>query len=198
MASNDEHVQAEIISTTPNRSDELPYEIMLKIFKYYSVDANGDLNKLNVLKNVCKFWHLVGNDAKLWHHIDFSLLFGYAKFKSNELSSKKFSQSFEKKLVEFLKLVAKEDRFQYLEHLNLNNTYCLTCDQLDLILCKTKPSMITQLDLSHCKNLHLSKSHVEICFEKIIADYCPNLRSLNLTGMRVSIFRLLHLFQLTF
>ena len=194
VAFKDAPVQEEFISTTPNRSDELPYEIMLKIFKYYTVDANGDLNKLKILQNVCKYWKLVGDDPKLWHHIHFSLLFGYAKFKSNELSSKKFSQSFEKKLIKFLKLVAKENRFQYLVNLNLNNTYCLTCDQLDLILCKTKPSMITQLDLSHCKNLHLSKSHVEICFEKIIADYCPNLKSLNLTGMRVSILRFLQFF----
>jgi hypothetical protein len=184
-----------------NWSDGLPYEIMLKIFKFYAHDLNGDLKKLENLK-VCKNWLNVASDNELWYSLNMSKLFN-DKF-SNEFSMHKKSidtptktsqcmiLKFEKELNKFFKRTYDPclnlSKFSFIVKLNLSYLGYLTADMLDEILVNCKA--LLKLNLTHCKKLNISKKN--IVFERSIADRCPNLTSLNLTGLDVFIFLIIH------
>lgn len=80
---------------------QLPYEILLKIFKYLTCSTYGNLNQITSLQSVCKYWKEVASDAKLWHHVNFSLSFQLA---SKQASSNKQIEAakFEVCLTEFM------------------------------------------------------------------------------------------------
>lgn len=146
-------------------SSQLPDEILFKIFKYYSYIVHGDIRKLNTLKLVSKQWRTVASDLRLWHHIDMSKLC----FKLS------------------IRRVLNAPSFSYLTKLDLNNLKELTCDDLFKVLSRSNAGL-RELNLANCSKIAESKQNLNLL--KIIADLCPYLSVLNLTGMKVRQFDL--------
>ncbi len=145
-----------------NWSDVVPYEILFKIFDYYTHTIDGDIRKLNNLKIVCKHWNHVASDERLMHSLNIS----------------KFN------LKASIKRLLNQKTFNYLASLNLSNLKDFTCDNLDSILSKCNPIHMKELKLANCEKITVSK--INLNFVKLISDYCPKLTSLDLTGMKVN------------
>ena len=97
---------------------------------------------------------------------------------------------FEKKFYKFIRSAVRENKFQYLENLDLSYLGYFTCDHLESILSEcnnsNRSSKLVTLNLAHCKKLYVSKRNAHLnLYENVIADHCPNLISLNLAGMQV-------------
>lgn len=183
-----------IEETSSDWSDRMPYELLFKIFQYYMSSANGDIRELDRLKSVCEYWSKVAEDPRLWSQLDFSKLLPLAfiqqKSTSSSSSSKpspfKLQARFQAKLKSLLSSSAIKNNLKAVRVLNLSNLACLDCDSLDSILSSCDSALITGLSLSNCPRLHSStKSQL---FEAIVANYCPNLVSLNLDSLDVNIF----------
>jgi len=166
-------------------SKNLPYEILLKIFIYFSFSAEGDLNKIHILKNVCTNWAQVAQDPKLWHHINILNSLQLSVTKQHTSNKAKDATRFDTKLNKFLNTAVRGNKFDYLSNLDLSSCAYLTCDHLEAILTACNPDVLRTLSLSHCKKVYATKYDTEAVYEKVIADNCPKLTSLNLTGMHV-------------
>lgn len=140
----------------------VPYEIMFKIFKQFSFMIQGDVRKLNSLKLVCRQWCRVASDERLWHYLDMSAF----SFKSS-----------------VKRILSTPRQFDYLVKLNLNHMKEFTCDNLNQILSRCNPNVVKELNLACCDKIQVSKKNMN--FIHVIGKNCPNLSSLNLTGLKV-------------
>jgi len=150
----------------------------------------GDLNKIKILKNVCRYWGEVAEDPKLWHHVNIltSLLLPVGN--QHTPNNIKEAAKFETKLNKFVRIAVMHKKFDYLSNLDLSSCGYLTCDHLEAILAACNSDVLSTLNLSHCKKIYSTKYETEASYEKVIGDSCPKLISLNLTGMHVIIFKL--------
>ncbi len=179
--------------TQVNWSDGLPYEILFNIFYHVSFGLRGNVNVLNRIRCVCKYWSIVANDARLWHTLDLSTVISQAYLpKSNTISNstkinKQMLAKFEKHVV---KLVSQSvdnsnsNKFAFITRLNLSNLFYLTCDVLELILKNCNPAHLIELDLSNCIKVHSSEK--DLAMETVLAKHCPKLKSLNLSNTEVT------------
>ena len=124
-----------IIQHESNWSNCLPHEILFKIFKYHSFNAQGDIRKINNLKLVCKQWCLVASDQRLLHSLDLS----------------KFT------IKSSLKRILKIKKFEYLVSLNVNSLKEFTCDNLEQILTNCNPINLKELNVANCEKITTSK-----------------------------------------
>lgn len=169
-------------------ADGLPYEILLQIFRYHALmNCNGNMRELNKIKNVCKNWSIVANDAKLWHNLKFSTLLEQ-EFTSNTTDKITIQQNVFKIETKIKSLCSNADlkaNFNYIRILDLSDLYFLTCDHLELILSNCNSKNIFDLSLANCKKINNSNENK--LFENVIADYCQNLNYLNLSGLLVNL-----------
>ena len=174
----------------------MPYEIIFKIFEYLTHDTlKGNIFKLNKLRSVCKFWYNVGDDPRLWHHLNIgqiapakfllstSVLNSLeARFKNEnsvtELKFQKFLTKFMKKTS--LTTSCNQNKFKYITKLDLSFLCFLNCDMLKLILANCDANNLKSLNLSFCKRIYLTNS--DLVLGDIIAEYCPKLNVLDMTG----------------
>ncbi len=189
-------------TTNSNWSNGLPYEILLKIFHYVSKGFDGDVKKLEKLGMVCKYWSYVSIDATLWHNLNMSRMFGYQftnektiYTKNSDLTTSPIKSNqqnlikFENKMHDLIRISydhMNRNKFQYIVKLNLSFLCYLTCDLFEDILINCNTNLLNQIDLTHCKRINVTKR--DLIFEKCIADRCPNLTCLNLTGLDVKLF----------
>ena len=185
----------EAFVTSTNWSNDLPYEILFKIFNYATYSMRGDLTQLHSLRAVCKNWTAVGNDARLWHHVVVSNFFPakYVEPKTASSSIQPKSKLNTQLHTKFNSLLNKllrssidgesNNKFRFVIRLDLSYLNCLTCDDLEVVLRNCNSSILRELNLSHCRKLFISAK--SLSYEQVIADYCPNLKSLNLTKMEV-------------
>ena len=168
-------------------SQNISYELLLKIFMYYTKTINGDMNMLVILQNVCQYWKEVASDPKLWHSVNLSLSlqnpFKHSRNSNQAVAAKRF----ENNLSKFIRSVNLANKFQYLERFDLSGLNNLTFDGLETVLSCCCPTTLKILSLANCKKIYSNKLAETVSFEKLIADRCSNLISLDLTGMMVTI-----------
>lgn len=180
-----ECLKAMAANPTMNWSHNMPYELLLKIFLYYTDSIRGDMNMLVILQNVCQYWKQVASDAKLWHSVNLSLSlqqpFKHARVSNKMAEAKKF----DKRLKKFMSSVYAGNKFQYLERLDLSGLGHLTFENLEDVLSSCNSTVLKTLSVASCKKIYVTKCEESVSFEKLIADNCSNLVSLDLTGMQV-------------
>lgn len=180
-----EDPKAKAANSTMNWSHNIPYELLLKIFLHYTGTISGNMNMLVILQNVCQYWKQVASDAQLWHSVSLSLSlqqpFKYSRVSNKMAEAKKF----EKCLMKFMSSVYAGNKFQYLQHLDLSGLRHLTFENLEAVLSSCNSTVLTTLSVAYCKKIYVTKCEESVSFEKLIADNCSNLVSLDLTGMQV-------------
>lgn len=150
------------------------------------MNCNGNIRELNKIKNVCKNWSIVANDAKLWHNLKFSSLLEQ-ELTSNTTDKITIQQNvlkIETKIKSLCSNVDVKTKFNYIRILDLSDLNFLTCDHLELILSNCNSKYIFDLSLANCKKINNSSENK--LFENVIADYCQNLNYLNLSGLMVN------------
>ena len=183
----------------------LPYEILFKVFDY-ATHSSGNLSLLNKFCLICRYWRKVGNDARLWHHVNLSTISPSKFILSTKTLTSVSSRGKEIKLVDdlyqqfILRLVKNatiskqalglQNKFQYIHTLDLSFLCFLTCDSLKLVLSNCNPNILTSLNLTYCKRIH--KSDNNLLLGDVIAEHSPNLKVLNLTGHEMSLVKNIH------
>ena len=171
-----------------NWSDGLPYEILLKIFVHFMQQANGDLTELRKVRYVCKYWSAVSNDSQLWQTLALDKILPKHTEKNHP---KQNETKFIKKFDKFLSCALEQNKFQFLVKLVVFDLQFLTCDHVHLILSNCNQKYFSELTLASCKKVNTSEKGLQI--EKVVADFCPNLRLLDLSSNEVSIVYLLNI-----
>lgn len=146
----------------------LPHEILLKIFRYYMLDARGNVLALNPLKCVCQTWNRVALDPKLLFDVDFSL---HASLKLERGPAA-------------LKRLASQLDFFFTERLSLAGIPVVYEQLADLISKKLNADQLVHLDLSGCLKVH--KSAQNLSYLKLVADRLPSLTTLKLGAQNVT------------
>ena len=144
----------------------VPHEILLKIFKYYMLDPQGNVLELNRLKSVCQSWNQVALDPKLLFNVNFSL--------HSVLKTAKGPAS--------LKRISGQLDFYFTESLSLAGIP-LVYENFEALLKKCNPDHLTHLDISNCQKIH--KSDKNLSYLKLIADMFPSLTTLKLGAQTV-------------
>lgn len=163
-------------------SDGLPYELLCKIFRYYMLYADGDMNKLKNLEQVCEYWKKVSQDDTLWFHVVVSKIIQMTKSKFPGLIEKKENlREFESKLNDFY--LKNDAKFRFIVKLDLSHLEYMTGDSLDFILNNCDPNLIEYLNVSACKSISANKSNKP--FEEIIAERCPKIKKLYMSELGV-------------
>lgn len=182
--------EVEKSTNAPNWSNGLPYEVLYQIFEYIAVQADGDMRQLEQLKHVCKYWFTVGNDPRLCAKLVLSKLVS-GKFVLNPAESHRKEKKFDKREfnlfnVELRRFLFKRDmieKLKFVQCLDLSNLIYLTCDGLHSILENCNSKLLGELNLAHCQKITVSTENR--VFEETLANQCPNLLKLNISGQPV-------------
>lgn len=142
------------------------------------------MKQLDNLQNVCKYWSIVSDDSRLWFSVNFACLLK-TEYSELKFSNKKTIQQFDKHLNILVKDLKAKGKFNFIVKLDLSNLVLLNSEQLELILSNCNSDILTGLSVANCKRISHSNKNKNL-FENVIADNCPKLKYLSLSGLDVN------------
>lgn len=145
--------------TKINNINELPVEILVKIFSYVIL-SRGDVSKFKTLSLVCHHWANIcaSSNESLW--------------KSVNLSEKKVN------LDRFTSVIASK-QISFIVDLNLSGLADIRSYHLETIV-KWSAASLRRIDVSNCKKLNAD-------LFRILAEYVPKLEALNISNLNVGL-----------